>query len=458
MPMTTPPFIVVPLAACYHRASYARPVMRNWAGNHTYRAARVVRPRNLDELRGVVAGATELRVLGSRHSFNDIADTAGDLVSLEQMPRVVEIDSAARLVRIDGAVRYGELCARLDSSGFALDNLASLPHITVAGSVATATHGTGYARAALSSAVRSIDFVRADGEIDTLERGRSAEFDGSVVSVGALGVVVGLTLDIEPTYAARQVVYEHLPAAAFTAHFDDLVRTTDHVSFFTNWRTADFDQVWLKQRMDAGTTDLPRDLLGAPRANLALHPIRELSAEACTQQLGVPGPWHERIPHFRADHTPSSGDELQSEYFVGYPDAVAAYEALWKLAVDIAPLIQITEIRAIAEDALWLSPCYERASAAFHFTWRSDWDGVRALLPRIEEALAPFAARAHWAKLFAMDSAQILGRYPRAPDFVALARSRDPRGKFANDYLRRVLFGDPHKRMAGEEGFEPSIP
>ena len=252
-----------------------------------------------------------------------------------------------------------------------------------------------------------------------------------------------ITLAVEPTFTVRQDVYEDLDLATFTSRFDELASMADSVSFFTEWRADVIDQVWLKSRVaDPPSPEPPTDLYGAPRATVTLHPIRALAADACTPQLGVPGPWHERLPHFRMDHTPSAGDELQTEYFVARDDAVDAFLALDAIRDRIAPLILVSEVRTIAADDLWLSPAYERPSVALHFTWKPDWPAVRSLLPTIEAVLEPFAPRPHWGKLFRMAPELVRSRYERLDDFVALAERFDPEGKLRNDFLRRVLFDE----------------
>ncbi|MDQ4036062.1 MAG: FAD-binding protein [Chloroflexota bacterium] len=418
--------------------------MKNWAGNYQYRARRLHRPRSPDEVQEIVRSATRIRALGSRHSFSDLADTPGDLLTLADLPRVLEVDPTTRSVTVDGALRYGELCAPLHAAGFALHAMASLPHISIAGACATATHGSGDGSRVLPAAVSAIEIVRADGEIVRLARDGDREaFEGAVVGLGALGIVTRLTLDIEPTFQVRQDVYEHLPLDAFAAHFDEITASVESVSFFTDWRARVFDQVWLKRRL-AGTEEpaVPSRLHGAVRATHQLHPIRALSAAACTPQLGVPGPWHERLPHFRMDHTPSSGDELQSEYVIGREGAVEAIAALDRLSGRLAPVVQVSEIRTIAADELWLSPAYHRPSVAIHFTWKPDWESVRAVLPDVERALSPFEPRPHWAKLFTMAGEDVRARYHRMASFLELAARFDPEGKFRNDFLGRLLFAD----------------
>jgi xylitol oxidase len=415
---------------------------RNWAGNQAYRARRLLEPESVEAVQAAVRASTSMRVIGSRHAFNDLADTIGDHLSLARLPCVIEVDPSGGTVTIDGAIRYGELGPVLEAKGLALHNLASLPHISVAGACVTATHGSGDRLGNLSTAVVAMELVRADGELVTLSRAADGDtFAGAVVSLGALGPVIRLTLAVEPTYRVRQDVYEDLPIAALRDHLDELTASGDSVSLFTHWRGPVIDQVWRKRRLrgdgDAGAAQ--PDLFGARLATVPRHPLRDLSPDACTEQLGVPGPWLDRLPHFRLDHTPSHGEELQSEFFVARGDAVAAFAALDALRDRLAPLVFVTEIRTIAADDLWLSPAYHRASVAFHFTWRPDWAAVRALLPAVESALQPFEPRPHWAKLFTMAPDVVRSRYDRLPEFSALVDRFDPGGTFHNAFMRDIV-------------------
>ncbi len=315
--------------------------LTNWAGNHAYVARALHEPRSLEELQELVRRSRSLRVLGSRHSFNDIADTTGDLVSLAGLPRIFELDRSAGTVTVDGGVRYGELCGPLHAAGFALHNLASLPHISVAGACATATHGSGDRNGNLATAVTAVELLRADGETVALSRTADPEtFPGAVVGLGALGVVTRVTLRLEPTFQVRQDLYEDLPLRAVADHFDEITGLADSVSLFTEWRGPVFEEVWLKRRVDPALPfDPPPTLHGATRATVPIHPIRRMPADACTEQLGVPGPWHERLPHFRMDHTPSAGAELQTEYLLPRRHAVDALIAIDGLRDRIAPLL-----------------------------------------------------------------------------------------------------------------------
>jgi alditol oxidase len=415
----------------------------NWAGNHAYIARSLHEPASVDELQELVHAGRSLRVLGSRHSFNDIADTSGDLISLVRLPRVFELDRAAGTLTVDGGVRYGELCGPLHAAGFALHNLASLPHISVAGACATATHGSGDRNGNLATAVTVLELVTADGQLVGFSRATDpAVFDGMVVGLGALGIVTKITLQLQPTFEVRQDLYEDLPLHAVVDHFDEITALADSVSLFTEWRGPVFEEVWLKRRVGTGPAfDPPPTLHGATRATVPIHPIRRMPADACTEQLGVPGPWHERLPHFRMDHMPSAGAELQTEYLMPRRHAVEALVAVEGLRERIAPLLQVSEVRTVAADDLWMSTAAGRDSVALHFTWQPDWPNVRELLPALEAVLAPFDPRPHWGKLSTMDPHAIRASYPRLPEFTALVDRLDPDGTFQNDYVRRVVLG-----------------
>jgi xylitol oxidase len=417
--------------------------LRNWAGSHTYAAARIHEPESIEQLQEIVWNARSLRVLGSRHSFNDIADTPGDLVSLSRMPRVFELDPVAGTVKVDGGVRYGELCGPLHAAGYALNNLASLPHISVAGACATATHGSGDRIGNLATAVSAMDVVAADGEIDVFARDPDREeFNGTVVSLGGLGAIASLTLELQPTFQMRQDVYEDLPLGQLAEHFDEIVSSADSVSLFSEWRGPSFEQVWLKRRAHEGDRFEPTpEIFGAMLATVPIHPIRHMSAAACTEQLGVVGPWHERMPHFRMDHTPSSGAELQSEYLIPRDNAVDALISIEGVRDRFAALLQVSEVRTIAADELWMSTAFGRPSVALHFTWQPAWDAVRRILPIIEEALAPFEPRPHWGKAFTLPPETVRSSYEKLPQFAALLRRHDPLGKFRNAFLDRYIPG-----------------
>ncbi|WP_328552787.1 FAD-binding protein [Streptomyces sp. NBC_00358] len=408
--------------------------LTNWAGNITYAAKELHRPSSLEALRTLVADSSRVRVLGSGHSFNEIAEPGADgvLLSLTALPPAVDVDTTARTVRVSGGVRYAELARRVHEHGFALHNMASLPHISVAGSVATGTHGSGVTNGPLAAAVREVELITADGSSLTIGRG-DRRFDGAVTSLGALGVVTALTLDLEPDFEVSQHVFTELPLEGLD--FETVAASAYSVSLFTDWGRPGFRQVWLKRRTDQPLPDFP----WAEPATEALHPVPGMPARNCTEQLGVPGPWHERLPHFRAEFTPSSGAELQSEYLLARTDALAALGALDAIRGTIAPQLQICEVRTMAADTQWLSPAYGRDTVALHFTWVEDTEAVLPVVRRVERALEPFAPRPHWGKVFTVPPLVLRERYPRLGEFGTLADELDPAGTFANAFVRDFL-------------------
>ncbi len=417
--------------------------LKNWAGNLEYSTENLYPANSLDQIREFVKKQSRLKVLGTRHCFNNIADSKYNFLSLKPMDKVVALDPRAHTVTVEAGMSYGQLCPYLDSKGFALHNLASLPHISIAGACTTATHGSGVKNGNLATAASALEIVTADGELIKLSRQNDAEtFRGAVVGLGALGVIAKVTLDIQPTFMMRQYVYENLPLAQLKEHFDAIESSAYSVSLFTDWQKQRLNEVWIKSRVEAGHAfDATPEFFGAKLATRNLHPIAELSAENCTEQMGVPGPWYERLPHFRMGFTPSAGKELQSEYFVPREHALEAILAVERLRDQVTPHLMISEIRAIAADDLWMSPCYKQACITLHFTWKQDWPAVSKLLPVIEKELAPFNARPHWGKLFTTSPASLKSIYAKLPEFVQLSKKYDPQGKFRNEFLERNIFG-----------------
>ncbi|MEU8181598.1 FAD-binding protein [Micromonospora sp. NPDC049044] len=405
---------------------------RNWAGNVRYAAKAFHRPTSVDELRRLVADSTRIRAVGSGHSFNRLGDTDGDLVTLAGLPPVVEVDHERRQVTVSGAMRYGDLARHLHTQGYALANLASLPHISVAGAVATATHGSGQTHGNLASAVAGLELVTATGDLLRVDRDTD-RFAGMVVGLGALGLVTRVTLDVVPAFELRQYVHLDLDREAL----DEALGSAYSVSVFTDWREPRLREVWRKQLADQSPP--PADWLGTTAADSPRHPVLGMPPENCTPQLGEPGPWHERLPHFKLGFTPSSGDELQSEYHIARTSAADALAALDDVAHLIAPVLLVCELRTVAADELWLSPNHQRDSFVVHFTWIDDTAAVLPVVEAVEECLAPFAPRPHWGKVFVTDPATLAARYPRHADFAALLTDLDPPGKFRTNLLNRYF-------------------
>ncbi|MBT9331218.1 FAD-binding protein [Paracidobacterium acidisoli] len=413
----------------------------NWSGNLTYHARSLDLPSGIEELQREIKGGGPVKALGARHSFNTIADTTGDQISLQHFDQM-SLDENTHTVTVGGGVRYGQLAPWLDAKGYALHNLASLPHVTVAGACATATHGSGNHNGNLSTAVAGLEMVTGTGEVVHLSAEKDGDrFHGVVVGLGALGIATRVTLRMQTRFLMSQVVYQNMPFSVLEHHLDEIFASGYSVSLFTDWQNHRATQVWIKSRL-TGDTPLHSapEFHGATLAKQNLHPVTGHSAESCTEQMGVPGPWYERMPHFKMNFTPSSGQELQTEYFVPRERGYEAILAVEKLRDEITPHLFVSELRTIDADNLWMSPCYHRPSMTLHFTWKPEWPAVKQILPKIEAALAPFAFRPHWAKMFTVAPATIHAQYERLADFRNLVKEYDPQRRFANDFLRTNLY------------------
>jgi xylitol oxidase len=413
--------------------------LTNWAGNHRYLATVLHRPETLDQLRRLASEARSLRALGTRHTFNAIGDS-DELVALDRLAGAEEIvlDRSALTVTVGPAVTYAQLADALEAGGLALANMASLPHISVAGAVATATHGSGDALGNLSTSVRAMRLVTSAGELLDFAAG-DPRLAGAVVHLGALGIVTRVTLAVEPSYTLSQRVYLDMEWDQLAGHLDAITSAGRSVSVFHRFGER-VREVWVK---GAAAGSGPSSLFGALAAAEPRNPVPGADPAFSTAQLGEPGPWCDRLPHFRAAFTPSAGEEIQSEWFVARADGIAAITALRdELGPRIGPLLYVSEMRTIAADELWLSPHYRRDSIGLHFTWQREPEAVRAICMEVERVLEPFAPRPHWGKAFASGAAGLAGLYPRMADFLALRSELDPRGAFINTWLTEKLLGD----------------
>jgi xylitol oxidase len=413
---------------------------QNWAGNVPYGATHYHSPATIGELQALVRTADKVRVIGGRHSFTPVTDSTGTIISLANMDKTVIFDHKRGTATVNANITYRELCPQLHQAGYALHNMASLDHITVIGAAMTATHGSGDAHGNLATAISALELVTANGDVVTLSRETAGDtFNGAVVTLGALGVVTKVTLDLLPTYAIQQDIYEKLPLAELYTNFDAITSAAYSVCLFTDWQQEWFNSVWVKQLVsDAYPPVAPSTFFGATLR--ASERPNDPESDRYSTPLGVPGPWHERLPHFVFHDAEREGNELQSEYFVARSQAVAAMQAVAQFRDQLAPIIGITEVRTVAADRLWLSTAYGQDIVGIHFNWQKKGADVQQFLPTLEAALAPFQPRPHWGKLFNLTPAQVQARYPRLADFQALARDYDPQGKFRNAFIERYLF------------------
>ncbi len=416
-------------------ATYGGP-LKNWAGNVTFSATQLYRPRSVAELQHVVAGSARIRALGSGHSFSRVADTSGDLVTTEALQIGVDFDESERTATVPAGARYSHIGPILHARGRALPNLGSLPHIVIAGAAATGTHGSGDGNKCLAAAVVGIEFVRADGELVTIAR-QDGGFAGSVLALGALGVATRLTLATKPAFDLRQHVWHDAPLDSVLDHFDEIMGSGYSVSLLS-WphRRDVVDQIWIKSRAEREPPD--GTIWGARAATEPAHPVAGRDARAASPQLGERLPWYEVLPHFRASFSPSSGDEQQTEYLIPRQHGPAAVAALQQL--DLTDALQVMEIRTIAADDLWLSPAYGHDSVAAHFTWHNSDAAVLHACAQVEQALDRFEPRPHWGKIFSLDPQRVRDSYPRLTDFQQLAARHDPNRKFGNQFLSDFIY------------------
>ena len=413
---------------------------QNWAGTYEYRAPRIEVAETIDDVRRLVAQAGRVHALGTRHSFTDLPDTTGTLIDVTRIDPAFALDTEQQTVTVGAGTRYGELALWLEERGWALGNMGSLPHINVGGAIATGTHGSGDGNRVLSAAVRALRYVGADGELHEVRRG-DADFPALAVGLGAAGITVTVTLDIQPTFRVRQDIYTGITWDAALAGYDELTSAGYSVSVFSRWEDDTLGSVWVKTRLDADDDPVGDTLLDGERELTGASPLDGMTN--VTELAGVPGPWLLRLPHFRLDMQPSFGDEIQTEYFVDRADAPAALSAVKALGDGIRPHLIVTELRTAASDDLWLSPAYQRDVVIIHFTWYNHPDEVGALLPDIEQALAPFRARPHWGKAHRFDRAAMERVHPRLADARAVFERLDPDGRFVNDHLVRVGVREP---------------
>jgi len=436
--------VLSPSFSCDSKKPFESPLstnLKNWAENFEFSTSSVYYPERVEEIQEVVKKCQKLRVIGSKHSFSRIADSSDHLLSFERMNRVLVLDREKHQVTVEGGIKYGELAKYLHENGYALHNLASLPHITVAGTISTATHGSGVENGNLATSVAAVEFINASGERISLSK-KDPDFNGAVVGLGALGPLTKITLNLLPTFEVAQAVYLEMPMASLKDNFREIMGAGYSVSLFINWKNLNVTEVWVKKKVNPGEkVAFSEDFFGGKLAQVKIHPVPELDPESCSEQLGIPGPWFDRLPHFKMEFQPSAGKELQSEYFVPLEKGYEAIMAVASMAEQINSHLFISEIRSIKGDELWMSTCFQRDSIAIHTTWKQEIPDVMALLPKMEAILDEFEPRPHWGKLFTISKEKLASRYPQLNNFNKLLQKHDPKGKFRNDFLNQNLPG-----------------
>ncbi|MGA1701433.1 MAG: D-arabinono-1,4-lactone oxidase [Candidatus Nanopelagicales bacterium] len=409
-------------------------MLRNWSDTVDLRGT-VATPRSTAEVAELVRGADRVLALGSAHSFSPVAVTPGLHIETAALPADIAVNGTT--VTVSAGMTYATLGRELHARGLGLAAMASLPHITVGGAIATGTHGSGDAIGTLSSAVTGIEIVTAGGHVRWVRRGVDPDFGAWVVSIGALGVVTRVEMEVEPTYEVAQTIFAGLDLDVVEADFDAVFGSATSVSVFTRWRPEPDAQLWLKRRIDREGPWPGGPAFGVPPRDDPLHPLEQLDPVHCNPQRGQVGPWHERLPHFRAEFTPSAGDEIQAEYLLPRTHAVEAIRALRALHARITPLLHVTEIRTMRGDDLWLSPAYGADTVGIHFTWHRD-DRIYDVLPEIEEIVLPLGARPHWGKVSTATPEQLQSAFPKLTDFLHFRAQMDPDGRFCGPFVTHL--------------------
>lgn len=280
-----------------------------------------------------------------------------------------------------------------------------------------------------------MQLISPDGDLIDVDRSHP-DFDGMVIALGALGPVVRITLDIEPSYQVQQDGYANLSWDAIVGHFDQVSNAGYSVSVMTMWAEPSARQVWVKTRLG---DDHPRTNL----ADLGATPIpvADLGHGANMNPFGSPGPWSRRLPHFRLDSTPSRGHEIQVEWMVprsAFPGVALSLREHGDL---IDSMLVITELRTVAGDDQWLSPTQGQDVVGVHFTCNPDTDRVLSVLHVIEPILLAAGGRPHWGKFFLASAAELAPRYPQLDRWLRLRDRFDPGHKFGNAFIADHLTG-----------------
>mmetsp|Transcript_13532 Transcript_13532/g.26655 ORF Transcript_13532/g.26655 Transcript_13532/m.26655 type:complete len:480 (-) Transcript_13532:5-1444(-) len=438
----------------------------NWCQNVDFKHKRFVTPEDLTELQATVAAAPQVRVLGSGHSFSAVCSSEHTLLSMAYMRKVLEVDFVSdneTVVFMEGGATLGDVVRHLAPRGMALKNIPSLPHVTIAGALATSTHGSGLhpsAPGSIASMCTQIDFVTHDGEVCSYRRAEDAEFAASVVHLGALGVVAKIGLDVVPAYNVDQRVYQSIELDRMLPQFEALARSVDSLTVGINFGQQ-VGLTWLRY-FDGGITPPASDMTlgGEPRHEpIPFYESHQGVTPTCK------GPWHD-VPSFFMEgmqelNMPNTA--MQTEYFVPLSLASSALQAIREVAAcwegwptseswtDLNSSVPVfhCEVRAIAQDGLrGLAPFGDRESCSIHFTW-GNWDHkerIVEMVKEVEAVLRQYQARPHFGKFNLMSSEEVASVYPkdRIEEFKELCVKHDPVSKFRNQLVQEQIYGgDP---------------
>jgi L-gulonolactone oxidase len=416
----------------------------NWSGSQRCTPARTVTPRTREELaRAIVDGPGPVRVRGAGHSFNGGAMTDGTLISLDAMNRVLDTDPATGRVRVEGGIRLRALSRELHARGLAMENLGDIDAQSIAGAIATGTHGTGLKYPVLSGQVEAVELALADGTERTIDGGD--ELRAARVSLGALGVVAAVTLRCVPAFRLRNIDRPE-PLEDVLADLQRRAETLDHFEFWA-FPHADIALTRTHEVTDAPSTPRSRVREYASDVLMDNHAFRLVNEIARRYPRAIP-----RLNRF-ASRAASRRERVGPSYAIFASERRVRFEEMeyavprervvealrtTKAILERHPVSFPIELRFVAGDDTLLSPAYGRESAyiAVHV-----FKGMPFERPfrEVEEAMSAFDGRPAWGKRSYLSAAELAPRYPRWDDFLAIRARLDPERRFANAWLRHVL-------------------
>jgi FAD-linked oxidoreductase len=425
---------------------------RNWAGDQRARPAAVATPGSIEEISAAIARAgtddRRVRVVGSGHSFSDIALTDGLQLRLDQLTRVLDLDRSSGFVRVQAGITIRELSARLAEHGLALENLGDVDAQTIAGAIATATHGTGARLRNISAQATELTLVLADGSTLRCAPDEDAEaYRAARVSLGALGVIAEVTLRCVPAFTLRGHDAPR-PLADTLDRFQELALANDHFEFFVFPHT---DTALTRTNNRTDERPRPRGRISAYANDILL--TNHAFGLFCRAGRRLPG----RIPQINRLVTRLAGSSTRvdrSDRIFASPRLVRFTEMEYSLSRDATPeaVLRIMalvpargfavpfpiEVRTVADDDAFLSTASGRDSGFVavhmfeHMAYEPYFRAVEAIMDEL-------GGRPHWGKRHYQTAATLRARYPDWDRFQAVRARLDPQGRFANGYTDRVL-------------------
>uniref|UniRef100_A0A915D0Y3 FAD-binding PCMH-type domain-containing protein n=1 Tax=Ditylenchus dipsaci TaxID=166011 RepID=A0A915D0Y3_9BILA len=423
-----------------------RAPLLNWGGNFNFSTQDIKYPTTTAGVQQLVKECKgKIRPVGTRHSFSEIANTNDTLICLVHMNLILSVDPSVPSVTVQAGITYTDLIPFLQSIGLAIPMMASLGEISIAGAINTAVHGSGAGIGNLATQVLGLQMVLADGSVVQYSKGQNdTELAAATVGLGALGIVTQVTLQAQPTYNLAINVFENMDMSVLDTQLYNITHSGYAINMWSTFGTPGvLDQVWITTKVDSNGVNAygnVSQLYGAPAATAQSSPIAALPPTYVVPQMGIVGPYYERLTDYDLGLSGQEGQQTQSEYYVDFDDFVPALKALQTLSAEINAVVYVALFRITEKDELWMSPQYKKTTMAIHFSWQPKLDQVMALLPKIEAALAPFNPIPHWGKLYTLKPEQYLPLLPKYPEWREQVELHDPTHKFRNKWLEENIF------------------